>query len=76
MSDEVTRALFKYGFSFDVALRHNGMVQLVEVNPFGALSGCGACLFSWVEDGRVLYGLEKEVEFVVTLDVGDAKKGA
>jgi hypothetical protein len=41
-------------------------VQLVEINPFGALSGCGACLFNWVMDRKVLYGLEK-AQFTVTV---------
>jgi hypothetical protein len=36
-------------------------VVLVEVNPFGAMSICGACLFQWVRDGRVVYGFEGEV---------------
>jgi hypothetical protein len=60
--------LLKYGFSFDVALQQDGSVQLVEINPFGAMSGCGACLFNWVLDGITLYGLEEEVTFVVTLE--------
>ncbi|KAF2872292.1 hypothetical protein BDV95DRAFT_569433 [Massariosphaeria phaeospora] len=38
----------------------NAQVQLVELNPFGALSGCGSALFHWVRDARVLYGLEGE----------------
>lgn len=59
--------LLKHGFSFDVALERHGNVRLVEINPFGALSGCGACLFNWILDGRVLYGLE-EAQFAVTLD--------
>lgn len=68
MSEEVRGLLLRYGFSFDVALQQDGSVQLVEANPFGALSGCGTCLFNWVSDGRVLYGLERDVELVVTLD--------
>jgi hypothetical protein len=39
----------------------------VEINPFGALSGCGACLFNWVLDGKVLYGLE-EAQFILTVE--------
>jgi hypothetical protein len=42
-------------------LRWGGEVVLVEVNPFGAMSICGACLFQWVRDGRVVYGFEGEV---------------
>ena len=67
LSEEITELLLRYGFSFDVTLQRNGGVQLVELNPFGALSGCGACLFNWVLDGRVMYGLE-EPQFIVTLD--------
>ncbi|KAJ4983595.1 hypothetical protein SVAN01_10914 [Stagonosporopsis vannaccii] len=70
MSEQVRRLLLKYGFSFDVALRHDGTVQLVEVNPFGALSGCGACLFNWVKDGKILYGLQTEVQFAITDKAG------
>lgn len=51
----------EYGFVFDVSLRREGVVVLVEVNPFGAMSICGACLFQWVRDGRAVYGLEDEV---------------
>lgn len=68
ISEQIRQLLIKHGFSFDVALQPDGTVQLVEVNPFGALSGCGACLFNWVKDGTVLYGLQSEIEFAVTLD--------
>ncbi|KAI4658932.1 uncharacterized protein J4E79_006692 [Alternaria viburni] len=67
LSEEIMGLLLRYGFSYDVALQQNGSVQLVEINPFGALSGCGACLFNWVLDGKVLYGLE-EPEFTVTVE--------
>ncbi|KAF3007843.1 hypothetical protein E8E13_010752 [Curvularia kusanoi] len=67
MSSSVQRGiLLEYGFVFDVALKRDGTVHLVEVNPFGALSVCGPCLFHWVRDARVLYGLEEEVVFAVT----------
>jgi hypothetical protein len=66
---EVQMMLVRYGFSFDVIIKEGGEVQLVEINPFGALSGCGACLFHWVRDGRVLYGLDGlDVEVAVTLE--------
>ncbi|KAI4950398.1 hypothetical protein J4E91_004280 [Alternaria rosae] len=67
LSSEIMGLLVRYGFSYDVALQQDGSVQLVEINPFGALSGCGACLFNWILDGRVLYGLEKP-EFTVTVE--------
>jgi hypothetical protein len=66
---DIVDLLLRYGFSFDVALREDGNVQLVEINPFGAMSGCGACLFNWVIDGRMLYGLEESVVAIV-LDGG------
>jgi hypothetical protein len=59
--------LLRHGFSFDVALQDDGSVQLVELNPFGATSGCGACLFHWIRDAKVLYGLDK-TEFAVVLE--------
>jgi hypothetical protein len=37
--------LLRHGLSFDTTLQKNGIVQLGEMNPFGAMSGCGACLF-------------------------------
>jgi hypothetical protein len=71
LSGEIMDLLLKYGFSFDVALQKDGSVQLVEINPFGALSGCGACLFNWVLYGKVLYGLE-EPQFTVTVEEAEA----
>jgi hypothetical protein len=41
-------------------------IQLIEINPFGALSRCEACLFNWGLDARVLYGLEEDMIFIVT----------
>jgi hypothetical protein len=64
---KMRNSLLKYGFSFDVALQPDGSLHMVEINPFGAMSVCGACLFNWVIDGRVLYGLEEGV-FTVVLD--------
>jgi hypothetical protein len=58
--------LVKYGPSFDVGLHRNNEIQLIEINPFGALSRCGACLFNWGLDARVLYGLEEDMVFIVT----------
>lgn len=67
LTEHVVDMLLKHGFSFDVALKPDGTVQLVEINPFGALSPCGACLFKWIRDGKALYGME-EAQFAVTLD--------
>lgn len=59
------------GFVFDVAVmpQNDGghAVQLVELNPFGATTGCGSVLFHWINDARVLYGLDRR-EFRVALD--------
>ncbi|KAF4545211.1 uncharacterized protein LTHEOB_5622 [Lasiodiplodia theobromae] len=59
------------GFVFDVAVmpQNDGghAVQLVELNPFGATTGCGSVLFHWTNDARVLYGLDRR-EFRVALD--------
>ncbi|KAL1597442.1 hypothetical protein SLS59_007472 [Nothophoma quercina] len=68
MREELLEDTMKHGFSFDVALQKDGSVQLVEINPFGALSGCGACLLNWVKDGRAMYGLDEDLVFAVTLD--------
>jgi hypothetical protein len=69
LGKDIIELLLKFGFSFDVALQKDGRVQLVEINPFDALSGCGACLFNWVLDGKVMYGLE-EPQFAVTVEEG------
>lgn len=57
----------KEGFTFDVLRTPSSQVQLVEINPFGAIGGCGSCLFHWINDGRLLYGLESEVELRYTV---------
>ncbi|KAH0150149.1 hypothetical protein KCU67_g10783, partial [Aureobasidium melanogenum] len=51
-----------WGFTFDIVVKRSGRVQLVEVNPFGANSGCGSCLFHWIDDAKLLYGGKKGVE--------------
>ena len=70
--------LCRMGFSFDVfvlagsGIAGSGMeVQLVELNCFGAMSGCGSCIFHWIRDAGMLYGIEEGVEFRVTME--DAK---
>ncbi|MCJ1312983.1 hypothetical protein MMC25_006659 [Agyrium rufum] len=60
------RKLCEEGFVFDVFLSLDGKdVQLVEINPFGAMSGCGSCLFEWIRDAEQLYGLRNEIVFRV-----------
>ena len=54
------------GFTFDVVEDpSNQSVRLIELNDFGAQSGCGSCLYHWIRDARLLYGLKDEVEFCV-----------
>ena len=66
----VMERMVEEGFTFDV-FDTREEVQLVEVNPFGAMSGCGSCLFHWIRDAEVLYGRRKEVEFRVAVEEGD-----
>ena len=65
----MTEELRSAGYTFDVAEFVDGGegVRLIELNDFGALSGCGSCLFQWVRDAQVLYGLRAEVELRVTV---------
>lgn len=65
----MTEELKSAGYTFDVAEYVDGRdaVRLIELNDFGALSGCGRCLFQWIGDAQVLYGLRAEVEFRVTV---------
>ena len=44
----------------DLVIDDNGKVWVVEMNPFGELTG--ACLFSWSEDREILMG-KKPFEF-------------
>ena len=63
----MTDHLKSRGFVFDViedsSTQH---VQLIELNDFGAMTRCGACLFHWVRDAKLLYGLEEKAEVRVT----------
>ena len=65
----MTEQLKETGFSFDVIEdgTEEHEVQLIELNHFGALSGCGSCLFHWIRDGRVLYGMQEKFEFRVAV---------
>jgi hypothetical protein len=55
------------GFTFDILDASNGDIQLVEVNPFGAMSGCGPSLFHWTRDARVIYGVEEDAEISIAI---------
>lgn len=63
----VLQKLRAEGFVFDIFEASNGEMQLLEINPFGAMSGCGSCLFHWIEDGPLLYGAQEEVEVRLTM---------
>ncbi|KAH6850435.1 hypothetical protein B0I37DRAFT_428579 [Chaetomium sp. MPI-CAGE-AT-0009] len=68
--DGLDRLMMEQGFSFDLFYDEDAdRCELVELNTFGVRSGCGSCLFQWVEDRGVLYG-EKEPEFRVSVDMG------
>lgn len=60
-----------WGFSFDIVVKNvsgaGENVEVVEVNPFGARSGCGSCLFHWERDGSVLYGGREGVEVRIVI---------
>lgn len=59
--------LLRQGFTFDVFYNiHTGTSELVELNVFGATSGCGSCLFHWLDDSKLLYGDGSEIEARVT----------
>lgn len=56
------------GFVFDVVENpDNQAVRLIELNEFGAQSGCGSCLYHWIEDARILYGREEGIEVRVSV---------
>jgi hypothetical protein len=64
--DETDNLLIQQGFSFDVFYDEDTKtIELVELNVFGARSGCGSCLFHWIQDFDLLYGKVEEVEFRV-----------
>lgn len=55
-------SLKQTGFVFDMlyaegkdGVSSRNVFQLIELNPFGALSGCGSCLFHWIRDWQILY---------------------
>ena len=64
----MTADIRRRGFVFDVAENpKGGPVRLIDLNCFGTETGCGSCLFHWIRDAKVLYGLQEEVEVRVTL---------
>lgn len=64
----MTDLLRSRGFVFDVVEDPETQdVRLIELNDFGAMSGCGACLFQWIRDARVMYGIDERIEVRVTV---------
>jgi hypothetical protein len=66
-SRDILQRLRTEGFVFDVFEAANGEMQLLEINPFGAMSGCGSCLFHWMADAELLYGAQQEVQVRLTM---------
>jgi len=64
--DEMDVLLLKQGFSFDIMYdEESNKCSLIELNGFGARSGCGGCLFHWIRDMDAMYGI-REVEFRIS----------
>ncbi|EFR04928.1 hypothetical protein MGYG_07930 [Nannizzia gypsea CBS 118893] len=63
----VLEMMEREGFTFDILSVPDGQTQLVEINPFGAMSGCGSCLFHWLKDSNGLYGLSGKVQIKMAL---------
>ncbi|KAK0490521.1 hypothetical protein IW261DRAFT_18372 [Armillaria novae-zelandiae] len=59
---QVRDMMQKEGLVFDVFQTSSGEVQLMEINPFGAMSGTGTSLFHWIRDAKLLYGECSTVE--------------
>ncbi|KAK0128501.1 hypothetical protein ONS95_000473 [Cadophora gregata] len=58
---EMDKLLLEQGFTFDVLFdEESRSCPLIELNSFGARSGCGSCLFHWLRDRDVLYGKQHE----------------
>ena len=66
----VIEKLESEGFTFDV-FDTGEEVQLVEVNPYGAMSGCGSCFFHWIRDAKLLYGRQEKVEVRVVIQAAE-----
>jgi len=63
----VLQKMHTEGFVFDIFETTKGDMQLLEINPFGAMSGCGSCLFHWIDDAPLLYGAREGVEVRLTM---------
>lgn len=56
--EAMTEDLRRRGFVFDIIDDPDDghSIKLVELNDFGAMTGCGSCLFHWLRDAKSLYG--------------------
>ena len=64
----MTNVLKNRGFVFDVYEDPSTQeARLIELNDFGAMSGCGACLFHWIQDAHVMYGVSEGIEVRVAV---------
>lgn len=61
----MTEDIMDRGFVFDILEDpdNGNTVKLIELNDFGAMTGCGSCLFHWLRHAEMLYGLKKRVRF-------------
>ena len=65
MTDDLRRRGFVFDIIDDPDDGHS--IRLVELNEFGAMTGCGSCLFHWLRDAKSLYGLLNGVELRITM---------
>ncbi|CAG9987372.1 unnamed protein product [Clonostachys byssicola] len=64
---EMDALMLKQGFTFDVYYDEDSRkVMLIDLGVFGANGSCGSCLFEWVHDFGLLYGMRQSVEFRAT----------
>ena len=64
----MTEVLRNRGFVFDVYEDPSTQeVRLIELNDFGTMSGCGACLFNWIQNARLMYGVSEGIEVRVAV---------
>ena len=68
------KLLLEQGFTFDVIFDEiSKRCALIELNSFGARSGCGSCLFHWLRDMEVLYGKQLQRDACGDPGMGDVE---
>ncbi|KAK0191436.1 hypothetical protein F5146DRAFT_1048625 [Armillaria mellea] len=68
LPQQVRDTMQREGLVFDVFQTSGGEVQLMEITPFGAMSGCGTSLFHWIRDAKLLYGERSKVEVRLSME--------